>query len=387
MSSIVSRPNGHKWICYQFHKKRHTIRLGKVDGKLVEEFQRRLDRLLEYVRLGVEPEPEVWAWRHRLDERVYRNLVTAGLAPPRGPTTMGELLAAHLQSLIAKGVKPSTLVNNRVLHTNLRTFFGEGRRLLIITPRDAEQFRAYLLSGGGQNGMKLAKATVSNRCRRARGVFNYAIKNKWLSDNPFREIATGKEWNAARDRYISAEVFTKILDKSADHELRLLLAIVRYCGLRCPSEIRPLLWTAVDWEGGVLVVNSSKTEEYDSGRREVPLFPAVLPYLYAHRETCGSDELMFPNHQRTGAAITGRLASLCRKAGEVLWTKPFVNMRACAERDALQAGHPIDQVASWFGHSPAIALRHYNRVIKERKVRAASNALRPTQNHLDPKHI
>jgi integrase len=382
MSSIVTRPNGHKWICYRFNRKRHTIRLGRADDKLVEEFQRRFDRLVEYVRLGVEPEPEVWAWRHRLDERVYNCLVTAGLAPPRGPSTLGELLSSHYQSLIAKGVKPSTLTNNRSLQANLRAHFGDDRRLAVITPKDAEAFRFYLVST-----LKLAKATVSNRCRRARSVFNYAVKNKWLSDNPFKDIATGKEWNAARDRYIPAEVFTKILDKTADHELRLLLALVRYCGLRCPSEVRPLTWAAVDWEGGVLVVNSSKTEEYDSGRREVPLFPAVLPYLYAHRETCGPEALIFPRHQGTGSAITGRLAAICRKAGEVLWVKPFVNMRACAERDALRAGYPLDEVASWFGHSPAIALRHYNRVVKERKARSASNALRPTQPDLDPKHI
>jgi integrase len=374
VSSLTHRPNGHLWITYKFNGKRHTIRLGKSDKDAALEFKRRLDRLIGFVRLGVEPEPEVWAWRHRLDGRVYQNLVTAGLAPPRGPSTVGELLAAHEEHLRARRVKPSTITNARVLYANVRLYFGDERRLAIVTAQDADRFRAYLLTKGGKSDGPLARATVSNRCRRARGVFQYAVKNRWLDANPFQDVATGGEWNHARDCYVPIEIFTKILDKTADHELRFLLALVRFCGLRCPSEIRPLRWAAVDWESHTLVVCSSKTEEYNSGRRQLPLFDPVIPYLYAHRETCGADALIFPRHQGTGAAITGRLQALCNKAGEPLWAKPFVNMRASAERDAFRAGHDFNAVVTWFGHSPQIALRHYNRVIKEQEAR---NALRP----------
>ncbi len=386
MSSLIPRPNGRKWICYKFKGKRHTLRLGKVSDEVAREFQRRFDRLLEYVCLDVDLPPEVGVWRSRLDDRIYSSLITSGLAPPRGPEVLGELINAHELRLIARGVKPSTLVNNRILFSNLRSYFGSERRLSAITMLDADEFRLHLSTKGGQDGGPLARATVSNRCRRARGVFAYAIKNRWMGENPFREITTGREWNHDRDHYLPVELFTKIVDTTADHELRLLLAIVRFCGLRCPSEVRPLRWAAVDWDGMVLVVHGPKNDEYSSGRREVPLFTPVLPYLYAHRER-SEGELVFPSHQNTGAAITGRLATLCKKAGELLWPKPFVNMRASGERDALQAGHPIDVVAQWFGHSPEIALRHYNRVVKERQARSASGALRVGETTDDPKRI
>jgi hypothetical protein len=54
-----------------------------------------------------------------------------------------------------------------------------------------------------------------------------------------------------------------------------------------------------------------------------------------------------------------------------MWPKPFVNMRASCERDLLKR-YPIDAVAAWMGHSPEIALRHYNRVAREREAQAAS---------------
>lgn len=386
MSSISKRPNGHRWLTYQFGGKRHTLRLGLTTDAAATEFQLRLDRLLEFVRLGLDPEPALIAWRSKLDERLYKCLCTAGLAPPRGPDTLDQLLAAHEARLIARGRKSSTLTNARVLHANLRKFFSGTRRIQAISVQEADQFRAFLRLRGNRDGEPLAVATVNNRCRRARTIFAMAVESEWLSRNPFREITTGREWNERRNLYVSVPLFTKIIGKSADHELRALLALVRFCGLRCPSEIRGLTWGAVAWEANTIVVYAPKNDEYDSGRREVPLFAPIMPYLLAHCERCGDDSagaLMFPRHQKTGAAITGRLATLCRKAGEVLFTKPFVNLRASGERDAFLAGHSIDEIAQWWGHSPEVALRHYKRIAKERA--AAAGALRPSSEATNPK--
>lgn len=388
MSSITKRPNGHRWLCFKFRNKRHTLRLGKVEDSVAREVQRRLDVLIEHAAAGLAPPAEIAVWLTRIDERLYKNLFTAGLVAPRGPSILNELITAHEEALQARGRKPSTLHNNCVLHSNLRKYFGETRRLDAISLQEADLFRRHLLEKGSSEGGPLARATVSNRCRRARSMFAFAVKNGWLQANPFREIATGREWNPARDKYIPLPIFAKILDKTADHELRCLLALVRICGLRCPSELQPLAWGAVDWDNGVLVVHSSKTEEFDSGRREVPLFEGVLPYLYALSERCEDNTtlaLMFPRHQKTGAAITGRLSALCRKAGEVLWSKPFVNLRASGERDALKAGHTIDDVSRWWGHSPEIALRHYRRVVKEQTAKLAAGALRVVDSRVDPK--
>jgi integrase len=389
MSSITRRPNGHRWIFYKFQGKRHTLRLGKIDDKLADWVKSQLDRLLEFRQIGMPPDADLSSWLFRLDNRIHSNLVQSGLADPRGPSTLGALIKAHDASLIARGVKPSTLCNNRVLHANILGHFGAPRRLTSITLQEAEKFKLFMLERGGRSGGPLAKATVSNRLRRAKAIFAYAIKNDWLKANPFTGVTGGVEVNTARDAYITPEIFTKIINCSADRELRFLLALVRYCGLRCPSEIQPLRWSAIDWEGGVMVVHSSKTEAYgDNGRREVPMFAVVVPYLLDAWEFAPNrEELMFPRHQGSGAAITNRLASLCRKAGEVLWPKPFVNLRASAERDCLKAGHQIDKVAPWFGHSPIIALRHYNRVFKEREARAAAGDLRASTPPDDPKYI
>lgn len=372
MSSISNRPNGHKWISYQYNSKRHTVRLGVCGLDLATEFQKKLDRLIQCRQLGSQLDAELTAWLFNIGDNLHRSLVQSGLATSRGPSNLCDLIKAHDEGLVARKARESTLCNNRVLHANLRKFFGPRKRLDSITVQDAEKFLRHMREEGGKNGGPLAEATVSNRIKRARAVFAYGIKNNWITSNPFAHIRTGSEVNSDRDCYIPIDFFEKIIDRTADKELRFLLALVRFCGLRCPSEVTSLTWPAIDWMSSSIVINSPKT-----GRREIPVFKALHEYLYEHREAAPVGEpLIFPRHQGTGTAIVNRLEDICRKAGEALWPKPMNNMRASAERDMLAAGYDIAQVATWMGHSPTIALKHYNRVSKERVARQAAGALR-----------
>lgn len=381
MSSLCNRPNGHLWITYRFNSKRHTLRLGRVSREVAVVVQQKLDRLIQCRQVGAQLDGELIAWLHGMGDQLHGNLVQSGLAEARGPSSLGDLLKAHDGSLVARRVKESTLCNNRILHGNLLKYFGAPRRLDAITLQDAEKFFEFLNKTGGRHGGPLAIATVSNRIKRAKAVFAYAIRNGWLSKNPFDHVRTGSEVNTDRDFYLLPEVFEKIMDFSADRELRWLLALVRYCGLRCPSEIKNLTWPNIDWAAGVLVVHSPKT-----GRREVPIFAAAVPYLHDAWEAAPEKTAtMFPRHQGTGTAITNRLEDLCRKAGEVLWPKPMVNMRASAERDLLAAKYDVHQVAAWMGHSAVIALKHYSRVVKEREARQAQGVIRPTFTEADAK--
>ena len=58
------------------------------------------------------------------------------------------------------------------------------------------------------------------------------------------------------------------------------MALCRYGGLRCPSEVMGLTWADVDWEKRRFQVHARKTEHHaDGGDRIVPLFPELYPYL------------------------------------------------------------------------------------------------------------
>ena len=65
-----------------------------------------------------------------------------------------------------------------------------------------------------------------------------------------------------------------------DPTWQLIVALCRYGGLRCPSEVLSLRWQDVDWEAGRIIVQSPKTEHHDGKEcRPIPMFPKLRPIL------------------------------------------------------------------------------------------------------------
>ena len=73
-----------------------------------------------------------------------------------------------------------------------------------------------------------------------------------------------------RIRFVDRDAIQKLLDV-ANPTWRTIIALARFGGLRCPTEVLSLEWRHVDWERGRLTVPSPKTERYES--RIIPLFP------------------------------------------------------------------------------------------------------------------
>src|SRR5262249_58589019 len=80
--------------------------------------------------------------------------------------------------------------------------------------------------------------------------------------------------------FVTQETTRRILDACPDAEWRLILALCRFGGIRCPSELLPLRWAEVNWDQGRFLVHSPKTEHHEGGAdRWVPIFPQLRPYL------------------------------------------------------------------------------------------------------------
>ena len=52
----------------------------------------------------------------------------------------------------------------------------------------------------------------------------------------------------------------------------LVVALARYGGLRCPSEIALLKWSDIHWDAERMTVTSPKTKRYGKATRVVPIF-------------------------------------------------------------------------------------------------------------------
>jgi len=92
----------------------------------------------------------------------------------------------------------------------------------------------------------------------------------------------------------------KVLETCPDAQWRLLFALSRYGGLRCPSEHLALRWADIDWENGRILVRSCKTEHHPGGdSRLIPLFPELEPYLLAVYGEPGDSEYVITRYRDT----------------------------------------------------------------------------------------
>ena len=201
--------------------------------------------------------------------------------------------------------------------------------------------------------------------------------------------------NRSRDYFVTRKEAAAVLKACPDAQWKLLFALSRYGGLRCPSEHLALRWGDVDRDAGRITVRSPKTEHHEGkGVRVMPLFPELRPYLQAvldellasdfdPKQRRLSEQPVITRYRDTNANLRTQLCKIIRRAGLKPWPKLFQNLRATRATELADA-FPTHVAAGWLGHSTTIADKHYWQTTAEHFAKAleicAANALQlPTE--------
>lgn len=357
MASIGSDPNGLKRILFVGKDgKRRTIRLGKASMKQAEAVKVKVESLVTAALLTGSMDDETARWIAELADDMHGKLAAVGLIQPRQSMKLGAFLDAYVEG--RADVKSGTATVYGHTKRCLLAFFDKDRDLRTITPADADAFRVNLATTEG-----LADNTVRRRMGIAKQFFRAAVRKKLLAENPFDGQSTMVRQNPKRFYFVSQQDAQAVLAAIPSAQWRLAFALIRYAGMRCPSEVTRLTWQDVNWEKSRFTVYASKTEHHDGGGvRVVPIFPELYPYLmeaFTQAEPCS----MYCCPQFVNAAQMYRKAIVAaiRKAGLAPWPKLFVNLRSTRETELCKT-YPIHAVTKWLGNSPNIALRHYLQV-------------------------
>jgi integrase len=124
---------------------------------------------------------------------------------------------------------------------------------------------------------QLGENTVRRHMGRAKQFTRAAYRKRLIATDPFDDIkGCSVQADESRLFFVTREMADKVTDACPDVEWRLLFALVRFGGLRCPSECLTLTWDCVDWNKNRLQVKSPKT-----GLRTIPLFPEIRIHLEA----------------------------------------------------------------------------------------------------------
>ena len=243
MASIANDPNGRKRILFVAPDgSRKTIRLGKTDRKSAESICRHVEALLA-AKIGGQPIPrDTASWLAR--NRCHATRQTGGGWACRSPKAgsagrVFEELHFEPAGCETRDIKSMAEQPCR----NLTEYFGKDKPLRSITTGDCDQFKVWLLT------QELAATTVAKRLCFARGFLHVARKHKLLEENPFSEVKIPTANVSARQRFIDRDSVAGLL-AVANPTWRTIIALSRFGGLRCPSEVLSLEWRHVDWERG-----------------------------------------------------------------------------------------------------------------------------------------
>jgi integrase len=341
--------------------KRKTVRLGKVSQRTAESIKHRVEQLLETLAFKRPMDADLSAWVTDLGPQLADRLARVGLIPKAGAkaATLGPFLGSYVKG--RADVKQSTATVYGHTRRCLIEYFGAEKSLHEISQGDADQWRLWLGSHE-----KLADNTIRRRCGIAKQFFKAAVRHRLIAENPFLELVAAVRRNEKRYYYISREEAQKVLETCPDAQWRLLFALSRFGGLRCPSEHLGLRWGDVDWEGERVTVHSPKTEHHPGGDcRQIPLFAELRPYLEeAFEEAEPGTEYVITRYRDSNTNLRTQLQKIIRRAGLKPWPKLWQNLRSTRETELAET-YPIHVVCQWIGNSQAVAAKHYLQVTDE----------------------
>ena len=278
--------------------------------------------------------------------------VTHVLAYRNAPT-----VAEVVEKMLADAIK-----NNRRFHTikELRLRLGKfaetfgARKVSEIT---IEELREWF------DGLQLAPRTRINFATKVSQLFNYAVTNKWASENLVDRIANPSTDDKSVDFYTPDEAKV-LLHHAADTGVLPFVAIGLFAGLRT-NEITRLDWRAVKLAERCIIVGSDVAKK--RSRRVVEINDTLTAWLALCARRTGrvcdlrEDQLM------------SRIRQLVKAAG-VTWKKnglrhSFASYHLALHNDAVKTSFQM-------GNSPVIVHNHYKGLVGNGEV-AKFWALRP----------
>jgi integrase len=295
----------------------------------------------------------------------HGRLAAVRLIARRGSSLLGEFLDHYLAR--RTDVKPNTQISYKGARRRLIAFFGADKPLRDVTRADADDFLIHLRD-------KYAGGAAGRTFGMAQQFFRSAVRGRLIAENPFSDVKLPSQVNPAKQFYITPEMAQRVLAACPNAEWRLIFALSRYGGLRCPSEHLGLTWGDVDWARERFLVHSPKTEHHEGkAERWVPIFPELRPHLEAVFEQAEPGTVrVITCKENSQQNLRTRLTKIIKRAGLTPWPKLFHNLRASCETD-LARDFAMHLVCAWIGNTQLIAAKHYLQVTEADFKRAAKS--------------
>ncbi|WP_146565843.1 tyrosine-type recombinase/integrase [Posidoniimonas corsicana] len=352
---------------------RQTITLGKIPKRAAQQTLIHVEKLAAAQITGTAPDADTSRWLSGASEKLIAKLAKVGLVQDRQNALLGAWIDFYDASRKADPkIKQSTINASAATFKSLKKYFGAGRPLRSIAKGEAKAWRVKVAEGRAEN-------TVRKWTAAAKKLFNAAIEFGVVDANPFDGLQVTTLEVREREFFITQDAADKVLKACPTLEWRLIFALARYGGLRCPSEVLALRWGDILWDQQRFIVRSPKTEHHDGlGSRVVPLFPELTPLLSEGFDQAEPGaEFVITRTRDSATNLRTQMARIVELAGLQPWPKLFQNLRATRATE-LADSFPGHVAAAWLGHSVKVAKNYYWQVTDdhfEAAGQSAANAL------------
>ena len=347
---------------------RRTMRFGRLNKKEFAQVEFRVKRLIAFRLAGEPPDRETTSWLSEITPYVRKKLEAAGLISSSLSLTVGAHLAAYFAKGKKKWKKSTVQVYDRC-RRRLITRLGELKPLRSVTPGDARDWRDWLFTiVKGEN-------TVRKQVGVARQIFEDAVRHKVIEENPFDGLPASMVESQEKMVFVDAAASAAVLDACIDQDWRMIFAMCRWGGLRCPSEVLSAQWTHVNWARNRMTVLSPKTAHHKGKEsRIIPLFPELRAELERGFELAEDRAKFIVTRYRSSITnMRTQFGRIIAKAGVDPWSKPFQNLRSTRETE-LADQFPIQVVTKWIGNSQVVARKNYLQVTEDHFARASGGS-------------
>jgi integrase len=340
---------------YDTAGKRHSVWLGRVSSNHANDVASHIENLVDAAKHGSTVPAKTLAWlQDEATDKVIERLSNAGLCGSRERCTLGEFIQAYIES--REDASENTVRNFSNSRQKLVDYFAAEKPLHDITTGEADDWRQWLVN------QKYSDATISKAVKHAKHFLLMAKRKGLVRLNPFHHLRAGGEENESRKRFIEQHIIDRAIEMAPDTQWKLIIALARYGGLRCPSEVLALSWADVDWENRRITVTSPKTKKQGKAYRVVPLFPELRPLLERAFEEAEDGALyVITKYRQRNANLRTQFERILKRAGIESWERLFQNLRASRETE-LANEYPLHVVTAWLGNTERVASKHYLQV-------------------------
>lgn len=348
---------------------RKSLWLGQVTRGMAEAVCGHVEELRAAKASQRPPVPRTADWLDALPDELYGKLVGLGLVPRRAVAVVVTLFD-FIDDYLAKRSTPANVLTIRCFRQSLRwfrEFFPADQQLAGITTLQVEQFRDYCRNEGQSEN------TVRTHLKNLRTILNAALKGRLIAENPAKGQKCSILARPERMHFVTLDQTQKLLDACPDADWRAIVALARFGGLRCPSEVLAVRWQDVDWSNNRLKVRSPKTAHHGKAERLIPLFPELRAVLAECFEVASEGAVYVVGRYRDrDTNLRTHFTRIVERAGLAPWERLFQNLRMSRETELAQTW-PLHLVVAWMGNTTTVAQKHYLMLREEDFDRAAAS--------------